>query len=339
MRLVTFHADGAGEESARPRDWASLRSKIGALVGDVVYDVFECSHIGDRVKRLRRSERFKPPCRMTCVLQLGPEAIAEIEAGIGKVRSAGEDPRAPFSYPLAEIRLSAPVPRPYKLLALAGNYAEHIREGGQEAPGKETTTPRVFMKPPSTTITAPGAPIVIPRNGNHIDYELELAVVMGRHARFVPAEEALDCVGGYTILNDVSERALKIEKPRASREGDRWFDWLNGKWFDTFAPMGPCLTTPDDIPDPQALDMRLRVNGDTRQQANTGQMIFSCAELVAWISTLVTLEPGDVIATGTPAGVGSSTGRFLRSGDVVEAEIEKIGVLRTPVEGERPADA
>lgn len=334
MRLVTFQTPDAvvGSPGEAPR------SRIGALEGDTVYDVFECTKLGERVKCLNATQAFKPSCRMVCVLQLGRGIVEEIQAGIDKVRSAGEEPRSPFSYALAQVQLKAPVPRPYKLLALAGNYTEHVLESGWEVPKKAGTTPRVFMKPPSTTVTSPDAPILIPRNGNRIDYEIELAVIIGRHARFVSAEEALDYVGGYTILNDVSERALKIEKGRTPREGDKWFDWLNGKWFDSFAPMGPCLATPDEIPDPQALDMRLSVNGELRQHANTSQMIFSCAELIAWISTILTLEPGDVIATGTPAGVGSSTGRFLDPGDVIEAEIERIGVLRTPVEKERPAD-
>jgi len=230
--------------------------------------------------------------------------------------------------------LAASVPRAPKLLCLAGNYAEHIREGGDEAPEKTTTTPRVFMKPPSTTIIASGDRVVVPSNAGSIDWEGELGVVIGRRGKNISAMEALNHVAGYTIGNDISERSLVVPDGRAAREGDGWFDWLNGKWQDTFAPMGPCVVTTDDIPDPQVLGLRTRVNGETKQDANTVQMIFSCAELIEWASRLVTLEPGDVISTGTPSGVGSVRGEKLVPGDVVEVEIERIGILSNPVVGE-----
>ncbi len=231
----------------------------------------------------------------------------------------------------ADGSLAAPVHNPPKLLCLAGNYAEHIREGGGNALEKERTTPRVFMKPPTTTIIGPGEAIRIPKTAGWIDWEAELAVVMGKRAKRVSAEKALEYVAGYTIVNDVSERALTYEQDREPREGDRWFDWLNGKWCDTFAPQGPCLTTADAIPDPDGLDIRLSVNGVVKQDANTNQMIYSCAELIEWTSRLIALEPGDVIATGTPAGVGRPQGERLHSGDVVEIFVEKIGTLTNPV--------
>ena len=180
----------------------------------------------------------------------------------------------------------------------------------------------------------PEEAIVLPRNANKIDWECEIAAVIGRRARFVSGANGLDYVAGYTVMNDVSERSLKFGTSRKEREGDRWFDWLNGKWFDTFAPMGPCVALKDEVPDPQRLRITLRLNGQTRQDGNTGQMIFSIAELVAWASTLVTLEPGDLISTGTPAGVGHASGTFLKPGDVLEAEVEGIGVLRSPVRAE-----
>ncbi len=226
--------------------------------------------------------------------------------------------------------LLPPVPNPNKLLLLAGNYAAHIEEGGGKALSKLETTPRVFMKPPSTTLTAHEQPIVIPSNGVFIDWEAELGVVIGKRGKFIAAADAYDYVAGYTIVNDVSERELKVKASRISRAGDEWFDWLNGKWLDTFAPVGPCMVTKDDIPDPHNLRLSLRVNGKTKQDANTGNMIFNIAELIEFISTLVTLEPGDIISTGTPSGVGHPNEK-LADGDVVEIEIEKIGVLRNPV--------
>jgi 2-keto-4-pentenoate hydratase/2-oxohepta-3-ene-1,7-dioic acid hydratase in catechol pathway len=186
------------------------------------------------------------------------------------------------------------------------------------------------MKPPSTTLTSPGDPIVIPSNGVFTDWEIELAVVIGKRGKFISADDVDDHIAGYTIINDISERELKVKDSRVDQDGDGWFDWLNGKWFDTYAPMGPCVTTKDDIPDPQNLRLILRVNGETKQDANTGQMIFNCAELVEHASTLVTLEPGDIIATGTASGVGHPNQRLV-GGDVVEAEIERIGILKNPV--------
>ena len=256
------------------------------------------------------------------LLEGGDEAINRANAAIASTTDTVSE---------SDVRLLAPIGNPNKLLCLAGNYAEHIAEGRGEFHGKEKSTPRVFMKPPSTTIIGPGDAIQLPRNAQKIDWECELAIVMGKHARFVEASNGLDYVAGYTIIIDVSERSLDVPDSREPRDGDKWFDWLNGKWFDTFAPTGPYLVLKDEIPDPQTLPIKLRVNGETKQDGNTGQMIFNVAELVAWTSTLVTLEPGDIIATGTLSGVGAATCDFLKAGDNVEGEIEGIGVLKNPV--------
>ena len=232
--------------------------------------------------------------------------------------------------PLAEARLAAPVPHPGKILALAGNYREHVREGGGQVVTRENSTPRVFIKPASTTAHHEGL-VRIPRRSTTIDYEIELGVVIGRRCRYLKAASALDAVVGYTVFNDISARTLLIHENRTPRDGDHWFDWLNGKWFDTFAPMGPFLVTADEVGDPQSLKMRLWVNGELRQDASTGQMVFGVAELLEWITEFVTLEPGDVIATGTPAGVGHASKKYLQPEDVVEAEIERIGRLRSVV--------
>jgi len=239
------------------------------------------------------------------------------------------------------VKLMLPVTNCRKLFALAGNYAEHIAEGSH----KETIaalskpvgrTPRVFMKPPSTTIVGPDEPIIVPKVGRFIDWEVELGVVIGQRCKYVKAQDAYDVVAGYTIVIDVSERQLLIWQRDETVEWDKFFDWLNGKWMDHFAPMGPCIAPHDDIGDPHNLSISLRVNGQTMQQANTGDMIFSIPALIEYISSIVTLEPGDVIATGTPAGVGAAMDPpvKLKPGDVVEGEIEKIGVLRNPVEAE-----
>ena len=165
---------------------------------------------------------------------------------------------------------------------------------------------------------------MIPNDASQIDYEVELGVVIGKGGRNIPQDSALEHVGGYTVFNDISARDFQY------RDGQ----WFRGKSFDTFAPMGPVLTLPDQLPDPQNLKLRLRLNGETRQDSSTAKMVFTVAELIADISNVLTLEPGDVIATGTPSGVGfvaKPKPIFLQVGDVVEAEIEGIGILRNPV--------
>jgi 2-keto-4-pentenoate hydratase/2-oxohepta-3-ene-1,7-dioic acid hydratase in catechol pathway len=160
---------------------------------------------------------------------------------------------------------------------------------------------------------------------------VELAVVIGRRGKCIPPERALAHVFGYTIVNDISERRFKAPEGRPAREWDKFFDWLHGKWFDGFAPMGPWITTADEIPDPQALALELRVNGQQRQHGGTAEMIYPVAELVAFASTMMTLLPGDIIATGTPQGVGSASGDRLKPGDVVECRVEGVGTLVNPV--------
>lgn len=236
--------------------------------------------------------------------------------------------------PLNKVKLLAPLPHPRKILALAGNYAEHIREGGREVQEKDTVTPRIFIKPASSVI-GPGAPILISKVAQFIDWEGELGVVIGKRGKYIPRERSLQHVAGYTVFHDVSERQLKIRERQESAEWDEFFDWLNGKWMDTFAPMGPWIVTRDEIKDVQNLNLITRVNGKVEQSGNTGQMIFDVADLIHYASHIFTLEPGDVIATGTPAGVGHGKGIKLQPGDVVEIEIENVGVLRNPVKAER----
>ncbi|MCI0701556.1 MAG: fumarylacetoacetate hydrolase family protein [Planctomycetia bacterium] len=237
--------------------------------------------------------------------------------------------------PIATTQLLIPIPRPNTIFLLAGNYAEHIREGGGMAAERAETFPYVFMKPPSTTLTHSGRAIKLPLAApDAVDWELELAVVIGRRAKHVSEADALSFVAGYTIVNDISQRRFRPNPNRKKREKDAFFDWLHGKWFDTFCPCGPCITSSDSIPDPQSLRMRLELNGDVRQDASTAQQIFPVAAVIEFISQMVTLEPGDIISTGTPAGVGSTTGTFLKPGDVMHGSIEKIGTLVTPVEAE-----
>ncbi|MEX2174655.1 MAG: fumarylacetoacetate hydrolase family protein [Pirellulaceae bacterium] len=237
--------------------------------------------------------------------------------------------------PLDKIELLRPIARPNKLLLLAGNYNEHITEGGGQATQRAETFPYVFMKPPTTALTDPFKPVVIPQvSPDSIDWELELCVVIGRVARHVKEAEALDYVAGYTVVNDISDRKFRPNPGRKERGNDKWFDWEHGKWHDSFCPCGPCIASADAVTDPQKLAIKLSVNGDLKQNATTAQQIFPVAAVVAFVSDIVTLEPGDLIATGTPAGVGSASGTFLKPGDRMEAWIEGIGTLVSPVVSE-----
>ena len=229
-----------------------------------------------------------------------------------------------------EVQLLPPVSNPGKLLLLAGNYAAHVSEQGDIAKERGQTFPYVFSKPALSTLTGDGQTVRIPKiSPDAIDHEVELAVVIGRTARDISAGDALDFVAGYTIVNDLSDRGFRPNPKRHERPRDKFFDWLHGKWHDGFCPCGPCLVTTDEIPDPQNLQLQLRVDGDLRQSGSTAEQIFSVAQVIEFVSSWVTLEPGDIISTGTPSGVGNASGRFLTAGQQVVASITGIGDLTT----------
>lgn len=239
---------------------------------------------------------------------------------------------APLRVLIEDVKLLVPSPNPTKLLLLAGNYAKHIEEGGARAAERAQTFPYVFMKPPLTTLTHPGDPIVIPAvSPDFIDWELELGVVIGRRCKGATEADALSYVAGYTVVNDISDRKFRPNPERTQRDKDGFFDWLHGKWHDTFCPMGPCVLPADECADPQALHMTLKVNGNVEQDGSTSEMVFPVAAIIEFISSFVTLEPGDIISTGTTSGVGHAKGKFLRRGDQVDAAIDGIGVLTNPV--------
>ncbi len=255
---------------------------------------------------------------------------AEHEAArvVGTWLEANPDGRAACGVSTSGVRLLTPVPRPNKLLLLAGNYAKHIEEGGGTAVERGRTFPYVFTKPASTTLSSSGAPIVIPKvSPNHVDWECELAVVIGKRAHAVKEANALSHVAGYMVVNDISDREFRPNPRRQVRPKDTFFDWQHGKWHDGFCPAGPCIASADAITNPQTLRLTLKLNGVTKQDSNTSLQIFPVAAVIEFLSSFVTLEPGDIISTGTPAGVGHATGTYLKAGDKMEAAIERIGVL------------
>ena len=242
---------------------------------------------------------------------------------LGRVASSGIEP-------LTGTELGPVLPRPGKLLCLAGNYQSHLTEGGGKGVNKEEVTPRFFIKP-GTSIIGTNEPIRVPAVSDTVDYEIEIAAVIGKRGREIPLEDAGQYIAGYTVFNDISARHLKGNEHRKTRPMDDFFDWLVGKWCDSFAVVGPYLVTSDEIPDPTHLEMALRVNGELRQHSSAGEMIFNVPEAIAWISRFLTLEPGDMICMGTPGGVGETTRTYLQPGDTVVGEIERLGTITNPV--------
>jgi 2-keto-4-pentenoate hydratase/2-oxohepta-3-ene-1,7-dioic acid hydratase in catechol pathway len=283
MRLLSYQADGGAD-------------RLGvAISDDTVADVTDL--LGDG------------PWTMARLLGDVPQCLA-------RLRSAVDDGASRAARPIGTVRLLAPVARPGKIVAVGRNYGEHAAEEGTAPP----QAPLLFAKLPSALV-GDGATISWSAAlSTEVDYEAELAVVIGRSARDVPVERALDHVLGYSCLNDVSARDLQ------ARDGQ----WTRAKSLDGFCPMGPWVVTADEIPDPGSLRVRCRVNGEVRQDAQTAALVHGVAELVAYCSRSFTLEPGDIIATGTPGGVGAFRDPpvFLGDGDLVEVEIDRIGTLR-----------
>jgi 2-keto-4-pentenoate hydratase/2-oxohepta-3-ene-1,7-dioic acid hydratase in catechol pathway len=227
----------------------------------------------------------------------------------------------------AERLLAAPL-RPERIFCAASNYIEHANEMGTVLAAKSESKPYMFLKLRNAVI-GPGEAIRMPPETAQLDWEIELAAVIGRRCRRIPVERALDAVAGYTIVNDISARDLNVRDDYPFK-----FDWFQGKCHDTFAPLGPWVVPAWQIPDPQAVHMRLSVNDAVMQDDTTRNMIWTVREQIAYLSTIVTLEPGDVIATGTPTGVGMGRGIYLKHGDTVAASIDGIGTITNPVAAE-----
>ena len=291
--------------------------RLGADCGRAVLDLARYSHLHDGLRL---------PSDMLGLLDAGAAAwrhaadlcrrfSSELES-----HDLTQDAEAGLAYASDRIRWHAPIPRPRKdVVCLGQNFAAHAAESGSPPP----PAPIYFTKPP-TTIIGPGEAIPYPPGlTTRLDWEVELGVIIGIGGRDIPEARALDHVFGYTVVNDISARELQF----------RTSQWFKGKSLDGSCPMGPVIITADEIPDPQRLRLRLSVNGTAKQDSNTSDMIFSVARIVADLSAGMTLEPGDCISTGTPQGVGDGRKppEYLHSGDIVEAEVEKIGVLMNPV--------
>jgi len=310
MRLVTYRTG-----SSRPRLGAQLREAVldlAALAADLADERGTVRHGRGRFpKSLLELIQGGPPA-----LALAREALGHGEAVLARDGIGGLVGRK-LGVPIARARLQAPIPRPARnVFCLGRNYREHAAERGAAAPEH----PVYFTKAPETVV-GPGAKVIHHAATKELDYEVELAVVIGVAGKDVARERALEHVFGYTILNDVTARDVQ----------KRHQQWFHGKSMDTFCPMGPALVTADEIPDPQQLALAMRINGETRQSSHTSKMIFPVDECIAVLSQGFTLLPGDVIATGTPDGVGAALGKFLQAGDSMEAEIEKIGLLANTI--------
>jgi 2-keto-4-pentenoate hydratase/2-oxohepta-3-ene-1,7-dioic acid hydratase in catechol pathway len=253
-----------------------------------------------------------------------PDLLSVIRGGdsaIAKVRSWTNAPPAGASVPARSVKLLAPIPRPPKLICIGLNYKDHAVETNMPIP----TVPTVFAKF-STSVIGPGDSIILPKASAKPDYEAEFAFVIGKGGRYIAASGWRDHVFGYTMLNDVSARDYQMATTQ----------WTMGKTFDTFAPMGPYLTTADEIADPHELDISLTLNGQVMQNSNTRNLIFRVPDLIAFLSSVFTLEPGDLVSTGTPSGVGFARKPpvYLRPGDEVVVRVQGLGELRNPVAGE-----
>jgi acylpyruvate hydrolase len=250
------------------------------------------------------------------------ELLGGLDAG-GLERLIDRAAQAEGRLALEEVELRAPVVDPEKIICIGLNYRDHAEESGQEIP----QAPMWFAKF-RNSLRGSGEDIVLPAaHPDYVDYEAELALVIGRAARNVPLEQALAHIAGAMPFNDVSARDLQLQNPL----------WTSGKAIDTFAPCGPALVTLEEIDDLGALTLRTTIDGETVQEGTTANLIFGPAELVSWLSRTMTLLPGDIIATGTPAGVGAAQGRFLREGNVVEVAIDGLGAVTNPVRSEAPA--
>ncbi len=306
---------------------SAKQSRLGVVHGESVVDVAAAyaliakgriadAKVAAAAQVLRKLGRA--PQDMMELLGLGERYLKSLGALIAYAGALGKKGSKGLVVPLRSARLRAPIAHPNKITCIGLNYADHAREGGQEPP----PAPIFFLKS-HNTICGPGDPIKLPPNSTQVDYEAEFAVVLGKRGRRIPESEARKFIAGYTILNDVSARDMQFADKQ----------WYRGKSCDTFAPMGPWIVTPDEIPDPHNLRISLTLNGETMQDSNTSNLIFKVPFLISYLSQSATWEVGDVISTGTPPGVGFARKPpvFLKPGDTVSVTVEGIGTLTNAV--------
>ena len=294
---------------------AGRQARAGLLVGERVYDA----------ARLTGVAAYASVLGILADWPRASRALRRAAKAVARPRSRAQ------GVPLARARLLAPVPCPGEVFCAGANYTDHVEEMARSHgrppepdPRSQGLSPWHFVKTSRASVVGPGAEVRLPAYSQAVDWEIELAAVIGRPARDVPVARALDCVAGYTIANDLSARDVFLRKPVPEFSPFRW-DWISQKCFEGACPTGPWIVPASDIPDPQNLAMKLWVDGELLQDSNTARMIFSTAEQIAHLSTRVTLQPGDLVLTGTPAGVGFARQRFLKPRQTVKLWIERIG--------------
>jgi 2-keto-4-pentenoate hydratase/2-oxohepta-3-ene-1,7-dioic acid hydratase in catechol pathway len=277
---------------------------LGAVAGEYVVDIKEATGA----------------CCMLSLLDMGEKGMEKARAEVKKAEEAIKAGKTEGLLKLEGLKLAAPIPRSRKNIVCLGlNYAEHVKEGGSD---RDLPPHPVFFTKPTTTITGPFAPVLYHKATSRLDYEVELAFVIGKKGKDIPKEKALDYIAGYMVFQDISARALQSQH----------LQWYRGKSQDTFAPMGPYLVTPDEVGDPGNLKIWCKVNGAMRQDANTEDLIFDIPTIISTLSDGITLDVGDIFATGTPSGVGAAHKLgLLKVGDVIESGVEKVGVIRNKV--------
>jgi len=294
MKLVTYHKEGG--------------YGLGAVVDNYILDIKEATGA----------------CCMLSLLDMGDEGMKKARDALAKAEKKIKSGDTKGLLKLSEAKLAAPIPRTRKNIVCLGlNYAEHVKEGGSE---RDLPPHPVFFTKPTTTITGPYDPVVYNKAVEKLDYEVELAFVIGKKGKYISKEDAYKHIAGYMVFQDISARTLQRQH----------LQWYRGKSQDTFAPMGPYLVTPDEVGDPMNLNIWCKVNGKMRQNANTSDLIFDIPTIISTLSDGITLEVGDVFATGTPSGVGAAHPLgLLKVGDVIESSVEKLGELQNKVISEK----
>jgi 2-keto-4-pentenoate hydratase/2-oxohepta-3-ene-1,7-dioic acid hydratase in catechol pathway len=294
MKLVTYHKEGG--------------YGLGAVVDDYILDIKEATGA----------------CCMLSLLDMGDEGMKKAQEAVAKAEKKIKTGDTKGLLRLSEAKLAAPIPRTRKNIVCLGlNYAEHVKEGGSE---RDLPPHPVFFTKPTTTITGPYDPVVYNKAVEKLDYEVELAFVIGKKGKYISKEDAYKHIAGYMVFQDISARTLQRQH----------LQWYRGKSQDTFAPMGPYLVTPDEVGDPMKLNIWCKVNGTMRQNTNTSDLIFDIPTIISTLSDGITLEVGDVFATGTPSGVGAAHPLgLLKVGDVIESGVEKLGELKNKVISEK----